>query len=114
MCLHLLTCGLACVAAYLQVENAAFDREAACVVPGMRGGSFFPISSSSRASELATTTTCFVCWWRFYIYRPYDREFSTLVCCVLGAAQETLAYEALALGRHGGEVFCIACAKCLD
>ena len=46
MCLHLLTCGLACVAACLQVENAAFDREAACVVPGMRGGSFFPISSS--------------------------------------------------------------------
>ena len=37
MCLHLLTCGLACVAAYLQVENAAFDREAACVVPGMIG-----------------------------------------------------------------------------
>ena len=37
MCLHLLTCGLACVAAYLEVENAAFDREAACVVPGMRG-----------------------------------------------------------------------------
>ena len=26
------------------------------------------------------------------------------MCCVLGAAQETLVYEALALGRHGGEV----------
>ena len=103
MCLDLLTCGLACVAAYLQVENAAFDREAACVVPGMRGVLFPRYLHRSRASELATTN-CTVCWWRFYIYRPYDREFSTLVCCVLGAAQETLAYEALALGRHGGEV----------
>ena len=26
------------------------------------------------------------------------------MCCVLGAAQETLVYEAVALGRHGGEV----------
>ena len=45
MCLHLLTCGLACVAAYLQVENAAFDREAACVVPGW--GEVFSSKSSS-------------------------------------------------------------------
>ena len=52
MCLHLLTCGFACVAAYLQVENAAFDREAACVVPGVRGGSFFPISSSWQSFRI--------------------------------------------------------------
>ena len=52
MCLHLLTCGLACVAAYLQVGTAAFDREAACVVPGMRAGSFFPISSSSQSFRI--------------------------------------------------------------
>ena len=47
MCLHLLTCGLACVAAYLQVENAAFDREAACVVPGWGEVFFFFPKSSS-------------------------------------------------------------------
>ena len=64
MCLHLLTCGLAFVAAYLQVENAAFDREAACVVPGMRGF-FFPDIFIVAELKNWPTPTCSVCWWRF-------------------------------------------------
>ena len=99
MCLHLLTCGLACVAAYLQVENAAFDREAACAVPGMRGGFFFPdIFIVAELQNWQRPLAPFAGGGFTYT----GLKIVTLLCCVLGAAPETLVYEAL--GRHGGEV----------